>query len=68
MKQIILCDGAAYHITEEDFEQLKEISPGIARLVRDSDEPQPTHFVCPKCGQFPPLALREVHDCQSVKG
>jgi len=63
MKQIIMCDGVAYHITDGDFEKLKEVSPGIARLVKESESPEPTHFVCGICGQFPPLALRKLHNC-----
>ena len=63
MKKIILCDNIAQHITEEDFEMLKFLSPGTARLVSESDNKKPTHFVCPKCGQVAPVRLKKLHCC-----
>jgi len=55
-------------ISEEDFEVLKRVSPGYARLAKDSDGEKPTHFVCEHCGQMPPLKLRELHDCRKSVG
>ncbi|MCL5102504.1 MAG: hypothetical protein M1133_00120 [Armatimonadetes bacterium] len=64
MKKLLMCDEHAYHITDEDYEKLKTISPGYARLAKESDNSDPTHFVCEICGQVPPLKLREMHECQ----
>jgi len=63
MKKITMCDEVAYYITDEDFEKLKLVSPGVARLAKESDSPQRTRFVCEHCGQLPPLALKELHNC-----
>lgn len=60
----MLCDNHCYVISEEDFEVLKRVSPGYARLAKESDGDTPTHFVCEYCGQMPPLKLRELHDCR----
>lgn len=65
MKRVMLCDNHCYHITDEDFEVLKRVSPGYARLVKDSDAKSPTHFVCEHCGQMPPVKLRKLHNCQN---
>lgn len=64
MKRVVLCDNHCYHISDEDGEILKAISPGLARLVRESDNPEATHFVCERCGQVPPIKLRKLHKCQ----
>ncbi len=63
MKKLVLCDQQAYYIENEDFEALRTISPGLARLVREADHELATHFVCAGCGQVCPLKLRELHDC-----
>ena len=64
MKQVILCDNHCYLISDEDFEVLRRVSPGYARLAKDSDAEAATHFVCERCGQIPPLKLRALHECQ----
>ncbi|MCE5198270.1 MAG: hypothetical protein ABFD54_13420 [Armatimonadota bacterium] len=64
MKKIVMCDEHAYHITDEDYETLKAVSPGYARLVEESESPEPSHFVCGLCGQVAPLKLRELHNCR----
>lgn len=63
LKRVVLCDDHCYYITDQDAEKLKAVSPGLARLVRDADGQQATHFVCEKCGQIPPLKLRDLHRC-----
>lgn len=65
MKKLLMCDDYAHHITDEDYEKLKAVSPGYARLAKESDSDAPTHFVCEVCGQVPPLRLRELHDCRT---
>lgn len=63
MKKVVMCDDHAYHIEDEDFERLKQVSPAFARVVRDSDRDTATHFVCEACGQISPVKLRGVHRC-----
>jgi hypothetical protein len=63
LKKLIMCDEHAQHITDEDYEKLKVMSPGCARLAKDSDSTEPTHFVCGRCGQVAPLKLRGMHKC-----
>lgn len=67
MKRVVLCDNYCYHISDEDYEVLRRISPGYARLAKESDGDELTHFVCEHCGQFAPLKLRAVHDCRGVR-
>ena len=64
MKRVVLCDNHYYHISDDDYEVLKRVSPGYARLAQDSEGDALTHFVCELCGQIAPLKLREVHDCR----
>ena len=64
VKRLVLCDSHCYHISDEDYEILKRISPGYARLVRDSDNKEATHFVCEHCGQVAPVKLRNLHQCK----
>ncbi|MGC8863787.1 MAG: hypothetical protein ACP5R5_13580 [Armatimonadota bacterium] len=63
MKKLVLCDLQTYYIEDEDLETLKAISPGLARLVRDTDCTEATHFVCKLCGQISPVKLRKLHEC-----
>lgn len=63
MKRIVVCDKYSRHITDEDFEKLKLVAPGLARMVKSSNFKNPTHFVCEKCGQVPPVTLLELHKC-----
>ncbi len=65
VKRIVLCDNHCYIITDEDFDVLERISPGYARLAKDSAGTTATHFVCERCGQMPPLKLKPLHKCQS---
>lgn len=64
----MLCDNYCYLITDEDFEALRRVSPGYARLAKESDSDAPTHFVCEHCGQMPPLKLKKLHDCGKSVG
>ncbi len=64
VKELVLRDRQSYRISERDFKVLKRLSPGLARLVRDSDCNMATHFVCKNCGQISPIKLRELHQCQ----
>ena len=64
VKTVVLCDNHAYHISDEDYDTLKLVAPGYARLAKDGDDQAVTHFVCAQCGQIAPLKLRKVHDCQ----
>ena len=68
LKKLVLCDEQAYYIGDEDFETLKRISPGLARLGRETDRTRGTHFVCGQCGQICPVKLRELHDCGAPRG
>lgn len=63
MKALPICDDTCYYIGDSDYEALKRISPGLARLIKDADGHTATHFVCETCGQICPLALQELHDC-----
>jgi hypothetical protein len=67
VKRIVLCDNHCYHISDEDYEILRLVSPGYARLAKDGDGQAVTHFVCQTCGQIAPLKLREVHDCRRAR-
>jgi len=64
MKELVLCDKQVYYIAESDYEILRRLSPGLARMVRDSDSTSATHFVCEHCGQICPLKLRKLHVCR----
>ena len=64
MKKILLCDGYAYVIEDDDFGKLQRSMPAFARLVRDTDCEAATHFVCEACGQIPPIKLRALHKCR----
>jgi len=64
MKKLVLCDQQAYHIEDADFETLKRMTPGLARLVREADHGEATHFVCGRCGQICPVKLRRLHQCE----
>ena len=63
MKRIRLCDDNGYYVTDEDADKLKQLSPGIARLVRECEDCAVTHFVCELCGQIAPVKLRGLHKC-----
>jgi len=63
MKDILTCGGYNYVITDQDHSILLTISPNFARLARESDQAEPTHFVCELCGQIAPVRLRELHIC-----
>lgn len=63
MKTLELCDDTCYYIDEQDYSTLRRISPGLARLAKDTDGHTATHFVCEICGQICPLTLQELHDC-----
>ena len=67
MKKLVLCDEQAYCIEDKDFETLKMISPGLARLVRETDRLRATHFVCGQCGQVCPVKLRSLHECGPLR-
>jgi len=68
VKKLLLCDEQAYYIGDDDFETLKAISPGLARLVRETERRTATHFVCGQCGQICPVKLRELHECGHSQG
>ena len=61
---IVLCDNFRYCISDEDYELVKRVSPGYARLAKESRDGRVTHFFCEKCGQFSPLKLKGLHNCQ----
>lgn len=65
VKRVVLCDNHCYHITDEDYHILKRVSPGYARLAKESDDEPATHFVCESCGQIAPIKLRKLHDCEN---
>ena len=67
MKKLVLCDEQAYYIEDEDFETLKVVSPGLARLVRETDHAAATHFVCGQCGQVCPVKLHRLHECGPLR-
>lgn len=64
MKKLVLCDKHAYYISDEDYEILKRVAPGYARLAKDAADHVITHFVCAECGQIAPLRLKKLHDCR----
>lgn len=66
VKTVVLCDNHCYHISDEDYETLKRVAPGYARLAKDGDGQAVTHFVCAQCGQIAPLKLKKVHDCSRL--
>ncbi len=64
LKKLVLCDEQHYHIEDQDVETLKRVSPGLARLVHESEHNAATHFVCGNCGQICPIKLRKLHECR----